>query len=107
MDVFRYLSFKQEYSERGFELTVSLLDINPASYTVWQYRRECLQELNKDLNDELDFLDEFAAENPKNYQIWHHRRVVSEWLGSGERELQFTAELFADDAKNYHAWAHR
>lgn len=107
MSVFRALSFQKEYSERGLELTQCLLDINPASYTVWQYRRDCLRALNADLSEELDFMDEFASENPKNYQIWHHRRAIVEMMGDGSRELKFTQEVFEEDAKNYHAWAHR
>ena len=107
MNVFRFLSFREEYSERGLALSEVVLDSNPASYTVWQYRRECLKAVEQDLNDELDFIDDFALENPKNYQIWHHRRVVAELLQSGARELEFTEKIFQEDAKNYHAWAHR
>jgi hypothetical protein len=29
-----------------------------------------------DLNNELTFMDSFAQDNPKNYQIWFHRRAV-------------------------------
>jgi len=66
------------------------------------------------LFDELDFMDLFARDNPKNYQIWYHRRAVVEMILSikggaadGERELEFCSEVFEVDAKNYHAWAHR
>jgi len=66
------------------------------------------------LFDELDFMDSFARDNPKNYQIWYHRRAVVEMILSiegvaadGERELEFCSEVFEVDAKNYHAWAHR
>uniref|UniRef100_A0A1B6C230 Protein farnesyltransferase/geranylgeranyltransferase type-1 subunit alpha n=1 Tax=Clastoptera arizonana TaxID=38151 RepID=A0A1B6C230_9HEMI len=43
----------------------------------------------------------------KNYQVWHHRRVVVEWLNDPEDELNITAEVLEIDAKNYHAWQHR
>jgi protein farnesyltransferase/geranylgeranyltransferase type-1 subunit alpha len=76
-------------------------------FTTRQYRRECLRRLNLDLNEELDYMDAFSRDNPKNYQIWHHRRTIVEWLGNGERELKFCASVFDVDAKNYHAWAHR
>lgn len=66
------------------------------------------------LFDELDFMDSFARDNPKNYQIWYHRRAVVEMMmtaqggvADGDRELAFCAEVFEVDAKNYHAWAHR
>ena len=71
------------------------------------YRRNCLKKLKFDLNEELDYLDGFSKENPKNYQIWHHRRTIVEWLGNGDRELAFCESVFEVDAKNYHAWAHR
>jgi protein farnesyltransferase/geranylgeranyltransferase type-1 subunit alpha len=35
-----------------------------------QHRRECIKKLELDLNQELVFMDSFAEENPKNYQIW-------------------------------------
>lgn len=35
MGIFRALVYKREYSERGLDLTETLLDLNPASYTVW------------------------------------------------------------------------
>lgn len=72
-----------------------------------QYRRACLRELKSDLYEELDFMDNFAEDNPKNYQIWHHRRAVVEELNDGSRELEFCENVFEVDAKNYHAWAHR
>ena len=52
-------------------------------------------------------MDTFPQENPKNYQIWFHRRVIVEELGDPGRELAFCSEVFEKDAKNYHAWAHR
>eukprot|EP01037_Dinobryon_pediforme_P022734 gene22734-23980_t len=52
-------------------------------------------------------MDIFADDNPKNYQIWYHRRAIVEMLGDGSRELEFTSTVFSIDSKNYHAWAHR
>ena len=66
--------------------------------------------------EELDYMDQFAQDNPKNYQIWHHRRAVVTELRNqrikldeelGEREMIFTEAVFEEDAKNYHSWAHR
>jgi hypothetical protein len=37
--------------------------------TFREYRRQTLLALNSDLNEELNFLDTFADENPKNYQV--------------------------------------
>lgn len=52
-------------------------------------------------------MDTFADENPKNYQIWQHRRVIVAMIGDGSREKEFCEKIFEEDAKNYHAWAHR
>jgi hypothetical protein len=42
-----------------------------------QYRRTCLKNLQSNLHDELKFTLEFALDNPKNYQIFHHRRMIA------------------------------
>lgn len=84
--------------------TPSLIDDN-SIYR--QYRRSCLKALNTNLYEELDYLDNFAEENPKNYQLWYHRRAIIELLKDPSRELSFTETVFEIDAKNYHAWCHR
>jgi protein farnesyltransferase/geranylgeranyltransferase type-1 subunit alpha len=63
--------------------------------------------MSADLNQELNFMDTFAEENPKNYQIWYHRRLIVERSGDPSRELDFTKAVFEVDSKNYHAWSHR
>ncbi|KAM7166359.1 protein farnesyltransferase/geranylgeranyltransferase type-1 subunit alpha isoform 2-T2 [Macrochelys suwanniensis] len=45
--------------------------------------------------------------NAANYTVWHHRRVLVEWLKDPSLELEFIAEILNQDAKNYHAWQHR
>lgn len=37
---------------------------------VWHFRRLLLQTLNVDLYEELDFLQQIANSNSKNYQLW-------------------------------------
>ena len=34
------------------------------------YRRQLLQSLNKDLQQEMQFTAETIEEQPKNYQVW-------------------------------------
>lgn len=70
-------------------------------------RREILKALNGDLKDELNYIYKFIQDNPKNYQVWHHRRVLVEWMQDGSEELPLTEAILEDDAKNYHAWQHR
>lgn len=132
-DVFDYLRAilrSGEKSERVLELTNDAVLLNPANYTVWQYRyapnndhchnlicqlfehtffcrRDVLRHLNSNLQDELNFIGDTIKEHPKNYQVWHHRRVIVEWMKDASQEMQFTHELLRIDSKNYHAWQHR
>lgn len=94
-------------SYRGLDITASCVWLNPANYTVWQYRRKILKALEKDLWNELEFTDGMLKYHSKNYQTWHHRKVIVEWLEDGSKELEFTEMMLTRDAKNYHAWQHR
>lgn len=79
MDLIRALLPRDELSYRALILTEHLVKIAPSSYTIWYYRARILIHgpENKDLgpketrlHKELDFLDELAATNMKNYQVW-------------------------------------
>uniref|UniRef100_A0A1I7YYH0 Protein farnesyltransferase/geranylgeranyltransferase type-1 subunit alpha n=1 Tax=Steinernema glaseri TaxID=37863 RepID=A0A1I7YYH0_9BILA len=104
---FRAILAIGEKSERAFELTTTCMDQNPANYTVWQYRRELLVHLNKDLDDELDYTKSIIDDNPKNYQVWHHRKVLLMRKNDCTGELNFIKSVLSNDSKNYHAWQHR
>lgn len=39
--------------------------------------------------------------------MWHHRRVLVDWLQDPTRELELTGDALIQDPKNYHAWQHR
>ncbi|MEQ2168648.1 hypothetical protein GOODEAATRI_016983, partial [Goodea atripinnis] len=71
------------------------------------YRRVLLQALSKDLREEMKYITNIIEDQPKNYQVWHHRRMVVEWLNDPSEELEFIADILSQDAKNYHAWQHR
>lgn len=71
------------------------------------YRSEILKALDADLRKELDWLNETALAHQKNYQIWHHRQLVVDRLGSCDGEADFIAQMFELDAKNYHVWSYR
>ncbi|KAI8146244.1 GK24478 [Fennellomyces sp. T-0311] len=107
MDYFRAVSRTQEKSKRVLELLADIIDMNPAHYTVWQYRQEVLFAIDADLRQELGYIDEVASEQAKNYQIWHHRQVIVDKLGDGSQELDFINGILDEDSKNYHAWSYR
>ncbi|CAH0478623.1 unnamed protein product [Peronospora belbahrii] len=107
MDCFRGVLKINEYSERTLALTQDVIQVNPANYTVWYYRRRVLEALDADLYAELEFTADMALEHPKNYQIWNYRRDICIMLQDGSKEKEFCAMSFEVDAKNYHAWAHR
>ncbi|CAI5530241.1 unnamed protein product [Closterium sp. Naga37s-1] len=93
-----------ERSARVLRLTERVISVNAASYTAWQLRRDVLTHLlslaepeattskpsstsaDENRGDEGDWLvqdevlyaENVTLSNPKNYQVWHHRR----WLAS-------------------------
>jgi tetratricopeptide (TPR) repeat protein len=77
-----------ELSERALSLVARVIELNPAHYTAWYYRRRCLRALGKSkLVAELNYIEEVAQINPKNYQIWYHRRAVAEEIGNSSQEV--------------------
>eukprot|EP00934_Nitzschia_sp_Nitz4_P009114 Nitzschia sp. Nitz4//scaffold67_size101165//78403//79584//NITZ4_004538-RA/size101165-augustus-gene-0.16-mRNA-1//1//CDS//3329556501//9104//frame0 len=122
MDTLRACRQAGETSERALKLSATCLKLNPANYTVWHYRRECLQGMEGQplqskagVQADLDFASQLGGKNPKNYQIWYHRRALLEHYhkhhGSLQdfltSELAYLKEVLGTDAKNYHAWSHR
>lgn len=106
-DYFRAIVNKGEKSKRALKLTQDAVKLNPANYSVWQYRREILKELNEDLQAELHFVRAIILKQPKNYQVWQHRRILVEWTDDPSQEKDITESAINQDAKNYHAWQHR
>lgn len=68
-DYLRALMQANEMSERALELTEYALNLNSANYTTWHYRRDIIQALNSDLQNELVFTAQIIKINPKNYQV--------------------------------------
>ena len=107
--VLKALMRRGEHSERALWLTQRVIDMNPAHYSAWEFRRRCLEATGHDLREEKALNDALAlSESTKNYQLWNHRRFLVAALGEeAERELAFTREVLALEPKHYHAWAHR
>mmetsp|Transcript_27858 Transcript_27858/g.41309 ORF Transcript_27858/g.41309 Transcript_27858/m.41309 type:complete len:314 (+) Transcript_27858:3-944(+) len=125
--------------ERALELTALCLRFNPANYTTWWFRRQCLASLSTPPTSDFEskytyFSENFIANdlmlasklggsNPKNYQVWYHRRNLLEQSFSDmtsdsdtecgsvlelvNEELEYIAGVLDKDSKNYHAWSHR
>ncbi|KAI8090989.1 uncharacterized protein B0P05DRAFT_634678 [Gilbertella persicaria] len=107
MDYFRAVTRTNEKSARVLSLIENIIDMNPAHYTVWNYRQQVLFALEADLEKELDYIDQIGPDQAKNYQVWHHRQVVVDRLGKGDREIPFINSIFEEDPKNYHGWSYR
>jgi len=76
---------------------------------------------------ELTFSEESIQDNQKNYQVWHHRKMLVCWAAGydentkvlelscplakkklRDQELELTYSLLlSHDPKNYHVWQHR
>lgn len=115
----RAVMAKKEYSIRCLRLTEHIISLNPAHYTVWLYRFSIIKALNIPLSDEIEWLNEVSLDNLKNYQIWHHRRLLmdhyyptiktqrEEVEKLAKSEQAFLTQILAEDTKNYHVWSYR
>ncbi|CDO94881.1 unnamed protein product [Kluyveromyces dobzhanskii CBS 2104] len=112
ISIFVGLLQQNEVSERAFAVTTAVIENAAALYTAWNYRFEIGTALFQDQDrweKELDWLDEFTLNNPKNYQIWSYRQAVI----SQQQKPQFVRDLpildlmIEDDTKNYHVWSYR
>ena len=76
---------EKEYSQKTLEMTQKLSALSPDFETVWNYRREIIEFLNKEktaeekykfFGTELLGLVKLMKENPKSYTLWGHRQWV-------------------------------
>ena len=108
MDKFRGILKTGEISERVYNLTTKVISKFPTNYVAWVVRRQCLDKVKElDLNKELLWLDYMMVVNQKNYQIWHHRKLLIDRLNDASHEKKVLNEIFIDEHKNFHAWSHR
>jgi len=108
MDIFRAVLQTKEISLRVYILTSIVIDFFPTNYMAWVKRRECIDKVKEiDPQSELNWLDELMVPNQKNYQIWHHRKLLIEKLNDSSHEKRVLDDVFQSEPKNFHAWTHR
>lgn len=109
MGIFRALQEREEYSERALYMTEKVIELIAAHYTVWQYRYGLIVKLGKDIHEELDWVEQIALDNTKNYQIWGYRQLLLKQSGEKNmrRELPLLEMMLSEDSKNYHVWSYR
>ncbi|KAK4276904.1 hypothetical protein QN277_015000 [Acacia crassicarpa] len=107
------------YTEEALEISARLLEINPESYTAWNYRklavehRVCQSDSNPDtiksiFDEELKVVESALRQNFKSYGAWHHRKwVLSKGYSSIDNELHLLDRFQKADPRNFHAWNYR
>ncbi|KAK6277735.1 hypothetical protein POUND7_018058 [Theobroma cacao] len=107
------------YTKEAVELSAKLLEINPESYTAWNYRKLAVEhhlsqpESNPDsvksiLDDELRVVESALRQNFKSYGAWHHRKwILSKGHSSIDHELRLLDKFQKADSRNFHAWNYR
>lgn len=114
MGILLALMQQQEYSERALYITELGIEQLASHYTIWIYRFNILKNLpNTNFNDELDWCEQIALDNEKNYQIWNYRQlIINHILESGlkfepYREYPIMEAMLDSDPKNHHVWSYR
>ncbi|EMG49574.1 RAM2 Protein farnesyltransferase/geranylgeranyltransferase type-1 subunit alpha [Candida maltosa Xu316] len=114
MGILLSLMQKQEYSERSLYMTGLGIEQLASHYSIWIYRYNILKNLpDKDLNEELDWCEEIALDNEKNYQIWNYRQLIIKLIldrsqsFDPHKEFPIMEAMLDADAKNHHVWSYR
>ena len=110
----------KEYSPRALYLTELGIELLASHYTTWIYRFNILRNLpDTNFYDELDWCEQIALDNEKNYQIWNYRQlIINEILKQEEankkgskfephREFPILEAMLDADPKNHHVWSYR
>ncbi len=67
MNYFRAIILSNEISDRVYRLTFNIINYLPSNYNVWYIRRKCINKLNIDANEEINFLNKIIDGNEKVY----------------------------------------
>uniref|UniRef100_A0A914I5E2 Geranylgeranyl transferase type-2 subunit alpha n=1 Tax=Globodera rostochiensis TaxID=31243 RepID=A0A914I5E2_GLORO len=114
-----------EYDDEMLNLCGELLKKNPDIYTLWNVRREAIEQRSKKnvhesdeefttnftklLDGELKLTQDCLLQNPKSYSTWHHRywACLRHPVPNLRRELALCEKALAEDCRNFHCWDHR
>ncbi|RCK63325.1 Protein farnesyltransferase/geranylgeranyltransferase type-1 subunit alpha [Candida viswanathii] len=114
MGILLALMQRTEYSARALHMTELGIEQLALHYTTWIYRFNILKNLpGTNLSEELDWCEQIALDNEKNYQIWNYRQlIINEILDSGAefeayREYPIMEAMLDSDPKNHHVWSYR
>ncbi|KAK6099963.1 hypothetical protein MT418_001333 [Batrachochytrium dendrobatidis] len=102
----------------SLQVTTTLLTQNPEFYTIWNFRRDILVHMHKEIEPdqvqtdceiELRLTEQLLQGAPKSYWVWNHRRWTLQHMPnpSWERELKLLDYMLDLDARNFHGWDYR
>ncbi|XP_011184906.2 geranylgeranyl transferase type-2 subunit alpha [Zeugodacus cucurbitae] len=109
----------QQLDDEMLQLTSLILLRNPDVSTLWNIRRECVENKSLNIEDvdqkqaiydtELNFSEQCLLVNPKSYNGWHHRCWTLEHCPNAnwEREVQLCTKYLKMDERNFHTWDYR
>lgn len=115
----KVLTYKNQrvYSYEILNLTTELLNLNAEFNTIWNYRREIVLALKKELYDdfwkkELGYTLMQLKKFPKVYWIWSYRIWILEAIPESptqiwESEFSIVNTLLKMDSRNFHGWHYR
>ncbi|KAI4307509.1 hypothetical protein L6164_030687 [Bauhinia variegata] len=107
------------YTKEALEVSAKLLQINPESYTAWNYRKLAVEHylfqsqsdpdsVNSIFDEELKVVENALRQNFKSYGAWHHRKwVLSKGYSSIDNELRLLERFQKADPRNFNAWNYR
>ncbi|KAL3650635.1 hypothetical protein CASFOL_007038 [Castilleja foliolosa] len=107
-----YLHIRKQYLRPFLKQTYYSLFDSPDDPDVWMTRGRTasyILQFEREFEEELDLIKEFAEVYPKCYLFWYYRRWIVEKIGPKAitDELKFTKEILLTKGKrNYLAWSH-
>ena len=97
-----------DFGEETSLLSQSLAKEDKGNYNAWYARKKYFIRHGSPVEKELAFVDECMEGKAKSFQIWEHKRFLTEHTKDYEGELPSANMVFDKiDSKNYHVWSYR